>query len=724
MTLSLTVSARDFDLVKNLGIMTGYDSGSFGEEDILTRAQFSKVAVMLINNDFTPYGSVSPYSDVPYTHWAASYISYASDMGILSGYPDGTFMPEKEVTYEEACKVLLYILKYDTNEGGDWSGIQINTAKKVGILAGVEYAQGEGVTRSNAAKMVQNSLLIKPSDNPSYYIETLGYKVFRDAVIITDETTVENKVLTSFGTFGKNGVINENDILKCGDLITDEYSDIISFIPKEQTRKSFVVKAVLPKGIVSFENEEQIELADDLKTFVGERQTDYQSIKGDIKSGDKITLYSSGNKTEYISIEKNVIKGPFTNAGSSIAKTLGLDSRTKVIRDGISSDISMLQEFDICYFIKESNILLAYSKKQTGIFENALPNKDNPTSIVLSGTSYEIGGIDAFNKLSSNGSIKFGDTVTVLFDKDGKIADVLTPDNKQTQTAYLIDTGLKEWLNEQNDKSYLHYARLVAVDGNEQEVITDKDYSAFEGMVVSVSFTSGKAKLTVIKLSDKVSGIFNWSNKTLGEYKLSDELKILDVAGYQDNRIGKYVKVFPQRINKVRINSRDILYLEKNPEGEISSLVLNNVTNDMYSFGLVAKAQNQSAGMYISGEYDLLVGGEKSKAFTTNKTFSVYSGQPALFDFEGNDLKRITSLIAVEENIKSIDEYYLYTNTNQYKLSDKLIIYKKTSYTKDGYEAISLSELISKNYKFKAYYDAPYTSGGQIRVLLVSELTN
>ena len=61
----------------------------------------------------------------------------------------------------------------------------------------------------------------------------------------------------------------------------------------------------------------------------------------------------------------------------------------------------------------------AYSKKVTGIYESASPNKDLPTSVVVSGVTYKLEGVDAYNKLSSSGSFNYGDTVTLLLGRNG-----------------------------------------------------------------------------------------------------------------------------------------------------------------------------------------------------------------------------------------------------------------------------------------------------------------
>lgn len=720
--LHTSALSNEINLVKSLGIMQGYDNGEFGEDDLLTRAQFSKIAISLLDRYFIPIASVSPYGDVPYTHWSAPYIAYASEKGLLSGYPDGNFLPDNTVTYEEACKVLLAILGYTAPQSGDWASAQINTAKKVGILNQVTVLPKMGVNRYNAALMVKNTLLAKPKENSNYYIETLGYSYFENAVLITDKTTSQDMVLTTVGEFKKNNVISDADLLKCGGLIIDEYNNIISFVPKGQTKISYVINTVLPGGITTFESKTILEIEDDTTVFVGERQSVYQNIKTELKYGDKITLYINNlGKTEYITVEKDVIKGPATNISSSIITEFNIDitNPPRVIKDGNTIDISDLADLDICYYIKETNLVLVYSNKATGVYENAHPTKDNPTSITLSGKNYKIGDIKAFNKLSSNGSIDYGDTITILLDKDGDIADVVTTETMENLTAYLLETGQKQITNSNNETSYLHYVRLATFESGEMEYISDKNYSSYRGKMVIVSFDGGKAKLKTASYKNSVFGKFNWSNKTVGDNKIDNNIKIIDTSKYDSNRNGRHINIFPQRLDGVNLGNTNIIYSEKNQNGEISRLVLDNVTNDMYMFGLVVKANNKTGGYIVSGDYDVLIGTENRKLITNNLAFSINSGQPALFDFEGLNIERIIPLTPLEKTVASIDDNYLYTSDAKYRLSDKVLVYRKTSLYNTEFELNSLSVAKTGDYKIKAYYDNLSEIGGRIRVLLL-----
>ena len=48
-----------------------------------------------------PICAAGPFSDVRQTDWFASYVGSAKDLGIVSGYPDGSFRPSRQVTYGE-----------------------------------------------------------------------------------------------------------------------------------------------------------------------------------------------------------------------------------------------------------------------------------------------------------------------------------------------------------------------------------------------------------------------------------------------------------------------------------------------------------------------------------------------------------------------------------------------------------------------------------------------
>ena len=105
--------AADYDdasimkLLSMLDVMVGDESGDFHLENKVTRAEFTKVAIMSSSyrNAVPENSTTSPFGDVPYTLWSAPYITLAVDSGMISGYPDSTFRPNNTVLLEEAVKL-------------------------------------------------------------------------------------------------------------------------------------------------------------------------------------------------------------------------------------------------------------------------------------------------------------------------------------------------------------------------------------------------------------------------------------------------------------------------------------------------------------------------------------------------------------------------------------------------------------------------------------------
>ncbi len=91
------------------GLIKGYPDGTFRPEANISRAEVS-VLLAQANRLSLSRPAVSPFRDVPFTHWAYSYIVALKEKGIITGYPDGTFKPDIYVTRSE-LSVLLFRAK-------------------------------------------------------------------------------------------------------------------------------------------------------------------------------------------------------------------------------------------------------------------------------------------------------------------------------------------------------------------------------------------------------------------------------------------------------------------------------------------------------------------------------------------------------------------------------------------------------------------------------------
>ncbi|MFR9296388.1 MAG: S-layer homology domain-containing protein [Aedoeadaptatus pacaensis] len=84
------------------GIIKGYEDGSFRPKEAISRAEFAAMAARF---DKLVAGTGNPFNDVPDTHWAVASIDSAAAKGWVSGYPDGSFKPERKITRSEVVSI-------------------------------------------------------------------------------------------------------------------------------------------------------------------------------------------------------------------------------------------------------------------------------------------------------------------------------------------------------------------------------------------------------------------------------------------------------------------------------------------------------------------------------------------------------------------------------------------------------------------------------------------
>ena len=90
-----------------LGIITGYPDGTFKPNKPITRAEFAAIAARF---DETQSGKSATFSDV-IGHWAAKEIGIAYYNDWIKGYPDGTFKPDQNITRAEAMTLINRVLE-------------------------------------------------------------------------------------------------------------------------------------------------------------------------------------------------------------------------------------------------------------------------------------------------------------------------------------------------------------------------------------------------------------------------------------------------------------------------------------------------------------------------------------------------------------------------------------------------------------------------------------
>ena len=188
-------SSTAVEAIQALGIITGDSSGNLNLSSPVTRAEFVTMmtAASSYKDSIGEGSGVSLFKDVKSDHWASEYIRLAVEQGWMTGYVDGTFRPDNQITLEEACTALLKLLGYDSSSlAGSYPSAQLSKASSVGLRDDLDAVQGQALTRQDCVMLFYN-LLVSDNSSGTVYGTTLGYTVTNGEVDYSTLVTADTK---------------------------------------------------------------------------------------------------------------------------------------------------------------------------------------------------------------------------------------------------------------------------------------------------------------------------------------------------------------------------------------------------------------------------------------------------------------------------------------------------------------------------------------------------
>lgn len=199
--------SKSITTLSTLGVINGYDDGTFKPDGSITRAEFAKIITYVLGLSGLTTPSTE-FSDVG-GHWANANIKTAYDQGIINGFEDGTFRPDDNVTYEQALKMIVCTLGYDAfaqAAGGYPVGYQ-SQAASLGLTKGISgLAFDAPANRGAIAQAVYNALEVsmQQKDNSGQWVSSdktllndyLNVKKFKGELAGVEEHVTGNCVGT------------------------------------------------------------------------------------------------------------------------------------------------------------------------------------------------------------------------------------------------------------------------------------------------------------------------------------------------------------------------------------------------------------------------------------------------------------------------------------------------------------------------------------------------
>lgn len=168
----------DIEVMAGLGIVQGISEHIFAPEMPVNRAQFA--AFLIRSLEIEEASPVTPhFKDLQPDAWYYGAVEGAYAAGLIKGYEDGTFRPEREISREESAALIARALKYagqevtvddidavlgrfkDANEISSWAKEEAAQAVASGIIIGRDglFAPKDNATRAEAVVMLKRMLV-------------------------------------------------------------------------------------------------------------------------------------------------------------------------------------------------------------------------------------------------------------------------------------------------------------------------------------------------------------------------------------------------------------------------------------------------------------------------------------------------------------------------------------------------------------------------------------
>ena len=211
-------------VLTGLGIVDGRTDTEIVPEATYNRAEAAKIiAYMLLGKDQADAlkATVAPFEDVSVDFWAAGYIAYCAELGIISGMTETTFEPYGTLTGYQWAKMLLVAVGYGKNgefEGDSWSLNTATVVAKTDLNEGdLEAADHVALRREQAMLFAFNALNLKQvtySPNSTNYVYDIWGYVFADGTGTTlgedvyDLAMVEGQIIDNEAMGNANTVVD------------------------------------------------------------------------------------------------------------------------------------------------------------------------------------------------------------------------------------------------------------------------------------------------------------------------------------------------------------------------------------------------------------------------------------------------------------------------------------------------------------------------------------
>lgn len=585
-------TAVNADVLRLMGVVSGSGENRFAPDNALTRAEFSVMAVKVMGrgNEVPLHTTRTIFSDVTARHWARGYINLAASITVggaqegqaagrlISGDGTGRFNPDAPITYAQAVTILMRMLGYSDRQAGSvWPAGYLNLAASIGLTRGLSAAPNQAITRGQAAQLFVNLLTASTESGQSY---CAGLGSVRENVMLLSVNAVGDDgcpgaVRTSAGVFhpAVPGAVPVALQGTKGTLVLNDRSQVLTFIPDGSIAVTVMLAGDAQAVRIKGRDGISYSISSTTPAFTGADSdvSTWGELWMNLRAGAQVTLFMDGGKvigvyypSGGVSAQQAYVVREKLNEGSFHLLTNG-STDYAILKNNQPISVSDIQKYDVVTYDPVSNALVVSDLRLTCFYETAYPNPETPETITVLGHEFPV----LESALDSIGTCKIGDRVSLLLTADGQVAGMeqFTAYARSTMAGLAGSSGV-----------------TVSLPNGQQIKLTGEIDESMQDQVVVVSGnTNGRLSAGIIT-GQEIPGDFRIAEMKLGALQVTAGVKVYEQVGRS-----AAVAISLADLDMETIPRKKIAAYRCNTSGMVDILILDGVTGDVYTYGVLRK---------------------------------------------------------------------------------------------------------------------------------------
>ena len=292
----------------------------------------------------------------------------------------------------------------------------------------------------------------------------------------------------------------------------------------------------------------------------------------------------SNGQVDISSVLLDNVKGPFVADASTVLPF----APAAIYRNDEVTTSAALSPYDVYYYNESARTVWLYNKRAAGRVTAVSPSASAPTSVTVAGVTYAIASPSVAYQLSSLSGGGVGQVVTLLLGMNDAAVSVLTGDAADA-VFYGVVQSSSRTLVETNGAEVQQAVSVMCTDGTARTVNVDNKLNFPAGKLVEISVDGDGESVQSIS-PRSTSGTVSADGTALGDTPFADNVQIIDTTSE-----GVAGAVRPSRLSGVNLKASDVRYYTTNPQGQIDKLILNDVTGDLWYYGVLDDVKNVAA---------------------------------------------------------------------------------------------------------------------------------